>query len=175
MGQQSWFIGSLFTPNIFVYSCFFVRRRAPGIPKASQSLPKASQSIPKASPKPPKASPKHPKSLPKPPQSLPRLPQALKEAPQTPPEPKCDPIMLLPPGDIQLWGLKHKLNLEAVYRSRNYSVLDLGGGWAICLVQISEKWTSRYWRISHIFQPILNDLNTPENCFFFESLAKLKE
>ena len=46
LGQQSWFIGSLRTPNIFVYSCFFVRRRAsPKPPKASPKLPKASQSI----------------------------------------------------------------------------------------------------------------------------------
>ena len=60
LGQQSWFIGSLRTPNIFVYSCFFVRRRAAGIPKASPEPPKASPKLPKAS----QRLQKHPQSLP---------------------------------------------------------------------------------------------------------------
>ena len=83
MGQQSWFIGSLRTPNIFVYS--FVRRRAAGIPKASQSLPEASQSLPKHAqslPKLPKASPKPPKAS----QSIPKASQKLPKASPKPPQ-----------------------------------------------------------------------------------------
>ena len=84
MGQQSWFIGSLRTPNIFVYSCFFARRRAAGIPKASQSLPKASQSLPK----PPKASPKLPKAS----QSIRRVSQSLPETKKREKGSYCDRI-----------------------------------------------------------------------------------
>ena len=89
MGPLKRLIGSLHTPNIFVYSCFFVRRRAAGIPKASQSLPKASQRLPKASqslPKPPQSLPKHLQSIPKASQSLPKASQSLPEHPQSLPE-----------------------------------------------------------------------------------------
>ena len=72
MGQQSWFIGSLLTPYIFVYS-FFCSAAGGGPP---QSLPKPPQSLPK----PAKASPKHSQSLPKPPQSLPKASQSLPKA-----------------------------------------------------------------------------------------------
>ena len=77
MGQQSWFIGSLFTSNIFVCCCFFVRRRAAGIPKASQSLSKASQSLPKPPQSLPKASQSLPKASPDYPKLSKRLPRRL--------------------------------------------------------------------------------------------------
>ena len=63
MGQQSWFIGSLLTPNIFVY---IGGRREGGRRRT-----------------PPKASPKTPNASSKPPQSLPKLPQSLPRPPQT--------------------------------------------------------------------------------------------
>ena len=93
MGQQSWFIGSLRTPNIFVYSCFFCSAAGGGHP---QSLPK----LPKASPKPPKASPKHPQNLPKPPQSFPKPPTAFAESPRVSQRPKREKKLLLRPTRI---------------------------------------------------------------------------
>ena len=74
MGQQSWFIGSLLTPYIFVYSLFCsaagggppqsLTKLPQSLPKHPQSIPEASQSIPKASQKLSKAFPKLPQITP---------------------------------------------------------------------------------------------------------------
>ena len=93
MGQQSWFIGSLRTPNIFVYSCFLLGGGRRASPKP-----------PKASPKPPKASPKHPQSLPKHPQSIPKASQSLPKAfPDYPKLSERLPRRLQSQNTIQLW------------------------------------------------------------------------
>ena len=120
-GQQSWFIGSLFTPNIFVYSCFFVRRRAAGLPKASQSLPKASQSlpkhpqsIPKASQSLPKASQKPPKASPKPPQITPSYQRGSPDASRA----ETRTIVIFPTTTRPILGRNHHVYLGALYSSR---------------------------------------------------------
>ena len=79
MGQQSWFIGSLRTPNIFVYSCFCCSATGGGnpqsLPKLPQSLPKTPQRLPQRFPKLPKASQSLPKGSPRVSQSLPKPPK----------------------------------------------------------------------------------------------------
>ena len=89
MGQQSWFIGSLRTPNLFVYSCFCCSATGGGnpqsLPKLPQSLPKTPQRLPQRLPKLPKASQSLPKGSPRVSQSLPKPPKINSEAPKASP------------------------------------------------------------------------------------------
>ena len=105
-GQQSWFIGSLLTPYIFVYS-FFCSAAGGGppqsLPKPPQSLPKHPQSIPKASQSIPKASQKPSKAFPKPPQITPSFQRGSPDASRA----ETHKFVILPPTTRPILGRNH--------------------------------------------------------------------